>query len=143
MKNISSSLTFLYKYVFCYIWYSIGGIASFVAALNYKSLGPFVFVWIAFYIALCFLFYTTLSKLKIVKISKNMLYISEHKEEIVVQIDDIESISDCRFFTPELIYIKLKTKNVFGDKIIFAPATRLFRAKKHPIVQELNKLKMS
>jgi hypothetical protein len=139
MNTISSSFGFFYKYIFCTLWYFVGGI-SIIFLLIYSNTNPFIYFFLGGWIIMSILFYFTASKLKRITISGNNLHISNYKKEVHVNITDIDSITEHKYWNPEFITIAFKKPNEFGDKIIFMPKIRIFRSKTHPAVEELKKI---
>lgn len=141
-KEISSQMTYFYKFVLPYLW--IGMILSglFIGFssgnVNYYSLslGLVIILIITFFI------FRWSKRLKKVSIDENYLYISDFKNEITIDFTDILKVEQplLRILNPESILITMKINTIWGKKICFVPKERVLNFLKHPIVNELRKL---
>ena len=143
MKLISSSLTFLFKYIFSGLWYFFGGISILAFFSEIREMDLLFYLWPAGWVIMSTLLYFTAVKLKQVKVFNDKLFVSNYIRKIEVGIFDIKTIEEHRYFNPELVTLKFRSPTEFGEKIIFMPSIRLFKRKEHPAVSILKeKIKM-
>lgn len=137
MKELSSPLTFFYKFVFLALW-----IVGFAAGTHKVLLaGPadprwnqYMIVWAALSI---FIFFSC-GNVKKVILQGRKVQVSNFIRTVEIAVDDIESVDGSTFLSPRLVWFTLKKPCSFGTKITFIPASRKARGiGKHPLVQEL------
>lgn len=145
-REISSGLTFFYKFIFPGFWitgFGAGSLAITVAGDRFGGSPPpwlFPIAWV---------FGTTLAwhlciKLKRVRLANTDLHLSNFHSEIVVPLIELEGISYCWWSNPRRVTLTFSTENKFGRRITFMPQRnpRPFTLpwKPHPIVVELREL---
>jgi len=99
---------------------------------------PGIWLWIAFYLAFAGIFMWNvwqLARLKRVALSKTSLHVSNFLREIVVPLNDINTIWEIEG-TAYRVCIEFKSKTPFGRQIRFSPKG-LSPPRPHPIVAEL------
>jgi hypothetical protein len=118
--RLSSSLTFIYKFVFPTVWlggFSIGTVVMFVTA---KGPAPVFAVATVFGLvlmaAICF-------PLKSVVTTSDGLLVSNYSEEVLIPYAQIAAVVERKFMNPRTITVWLKTPGRFGKKIVFMPYT--------------------
>jgi hypothetical protein len=83
-------------------------------------------------------FYWLSFPLKRVEIDDKALYVSNYREEIVVPLREIESVTENRWINIHPVTVHLYGETAFGGKIVFMPKSRWFMTIfAHPIVAEL------
>jgi hypothetical protein len=145
-RQLSSSLTFFYKFIFSTIWISGFGFGALQLFLLSDSLrgqgGPlppeikwtFLLVWIAG--STVFLWFC--APLKRVQVDDETLYASNFFREIRVPLRTIDHVSENRFVNIHPVTVHLKTETAFGRKIVFMPTARFFSLfTGHPVVKDL------
>ena len=96
------------------------------------------YVFLLFFIIGTILIYLVCVKIKKVQLEENSLIISNYIQSIEVDLSDVTSISGSILLTPELVWFKLRSPTIFGQRIIFMPRFRFFGGfTKHPVVEEL------
>jgi hypothetical protein len=147
-RTISSSQTFLVKFVFPLLWCSIfgavtiaigtgflrgSGIQSFPAAMVGVSIG----VWVLGAGA----WWQWGAQWKKVRLDDGALCISNFRQEIRVPLADIEEVTQNRVIRGQPVTIRFRRATEFGDSITFMPKVRAFGFwRLHPIVTELREL---
>lgn len=137
MKELSSPLTFFYKYVFILLWlvgFAAGTNGILLAGPAEPRWGQYLIIWIV--IALCIFF--SCGHVKKVTLKGKKLQISNFLKTVEIDVADIASVDGSSFLSPRLVWFQLRTPCAFGSKITFLPAHRKARGiGKHPLVQEL------
>lgn len=137
MKELSSPFTFLYKFVFLFLWIAGFGLGTHEVLLA----GPaeprwlqYMASWIA--IAVCIFFAT--GSIKKVSMAQNKLHVSNFFRTEVIDTSEIIVVDGATFLSPRLVWFILRSPSGFGTKITFMPAHRHGKGiGKHPLVQEL------
>ncbi|SHO48324.1 hypothetical protein [Desulfopila aestuarii] len=137
MKELSSPLTFFYKFIFLALWivgFGAGTHKVLLAGPDDPRWSQYMIVWAALSI---FIFFSC-GNVKKVTLQGRKLQISNFLRTEEIDVDDIESVDGSTFLSPRLVWFTLKTPCSFGRKITFIPALRKVRGiGKHPLVQEL------
>lgn len=137
MKEISSSLTFLYKYVAIVLW--VGGFA--LGTREVLLAGPGDPRWIKYFIvwilvALFILLAT--ANIKKVTLEGKQLVISNFVRTETIDTSMVESVDGSTYLSPKLVWFTLKEPSAFGSRITFIPRRRMTPGiGKHPLVHEL------
>jgi len=139
MKELSSPLTFFYKYVFLLLWL-VGFAAATHEVLFAGPANPrwkeYMVVWIIFALFL----YFSCGQIKKVGIGGGKVRISNYLHTEEIDIGEVESVDGSTFLSPRLVWLNLKKPCRFGRRITFIPAFRKARGiGKHPLVQELSR----
>ncbi|HTF33533.1 MAG TPA: hypothetical protein VK714_07505 [Myxococcota bacterium] len=147
MRQLSSSMTSFYKFVFPTVW--IGAFAfvtllMFMAPDSSKGNGDVHEMrWIFAFMTLLggnFIYWGCM-RLKTVSMSGDALIISNYRRRVDVPLRDVEAISGSMFMSPELIWLRFRHPTPFGEKIVFMPKVRFhFGFSRHPLVAELRAL---
>jgi hypothetical protein len=136
-RNISSDMTFVYKFPFPIIWI----IGFCITTIIIIKTGGFIFlslILISATVAGTLFLYWGCMRLKVVKMDDEYLYISNFFKEIAVHKNNIAKITEITFINIHPIWIHLKESTEFGIKIMFMPKLRFFSSySSHPVVQEL------
>lgn len=139
MKQLSSSLTFFYKFIFIFLWiigFGAGTRSVLLAGPDDPRWKVYIFAWAA--IAL-FIFFSC-GHIKKVAIHGKKLLVSNFLRTEEISLDEIESVDGSSFLSPRQVWFTLKTPCSFGRKIVFIPVARKSRGiGKHPLVVELAK----
>ena len=138
IKEISSSTTVAWKYVFPGVWILfmgiVGAIVAGFQATWKRTMVLFVLGWI---IASGFLIWFA-RRLKFVSIDEDFLYVSDFRKEIQVPLAQIESVKENFWPRPKLITLTLDRPTEFGKEIVFVPPPLVFAAlRSHPLVEEI------
>jgi hypothetical protein len=145
-RQLSSSMTPFYKFVFPTIW--VGGFAAvtlvmFMVPDSFQRGGVHEARWqFAFATAVGGGFiYWACMRLKVVSMTADTLTISNYHRRVDVPLRDVEAISGSLFMSPELIWLRFRHPTSFGEKVVFMPEFRFhFGFSRHPLVAELRAL---
>jgi hypothetical protein len=146
VRRLSSSLTFVYKFVFPTLW--IGGFATatllmFVGPADRADPELLRERWIFAGITVLgggFLYWFC-ARLKRVSLGADRVVISNYLREIEVPLRDVEAVSGSLLMSPELVWLRFRRPTRFGSQIVFMPRVRLFVGlSRHPLVAELRAL---
>ncbi len=147
MRELSSPLSFFYKFVFLVLWF--GGFGYGVRDVIFFSDGfdtrwmQYTGLWLGISV---FIFFTTGSIKKVV-IDGDFLLVSNFIKADKIPLNHISTVDGSTFLSPRLVWVILKEKSIFGKRITFLPKHRMSSGLgKHPIVHELEeelKLKLS
>lgn len=143
MREISSKLSFFYKYLLVLIWLVGFGLGCHQALFNPPAFdgqwAKYFFTWLG--IALCIVLVTGTIKQVILDPQGKRFLISNFRRQIVVPYDQLDDIDGATFLSPRLVWLVFKSPSDFGKKIVFLPGTRPSRGiGKHPMVMELRGL---
>ena len=139
MKELSSSFTFFYKYIFILIWivgFGLGAQEVLLAGPEDPRWVQYMVIWAAIAI---FIFFSS-GNVKKVSLVNGKIQVSNFLRLEEISVSEIESIDGSSYLSPRLIWFNLKTESGFGSKITFIPVFR--RGKgigKHPLIHELAK----
>ena len=139
MKELSSSLTFFYKYLAVLLWTGGFGLGTREVLLS----GPadprwlqYLAVWVL--VALFILFAT--ANIKKVSLGNKQLVVSNFIRRETIDIARVEAVDGSSYLSPKLVWFTLKEPSTFGSRITFIPRRRLAPGiGKHPLVPELRK----
>ena len=144
---LSSSWTFVYKFLALPIWILFFGVAAVYLTLTpalFESETDYSIVIATLYFCLlagAVFFYWTYCRIKKVELAGKALRISNFFRTIEVSLEDVESVSGSILMNPELIRIRFWHPTEFGEKITFIGTYRLWGGlSRHPVVQELKNL---
>lgn len=139
MKELSSPLTFFYKYIFILLWvigFALGTHEVLLDGPDNPRWGQYMIVWATFAV---FIFFSS-GNVKKVTMRNNKIQISNFLRTEEIDISDIESVDGSTYLSPRFVWFNLKKPCSFGTKISFIPAIRKSKGiGKHPMVQELAK----
>lgn len=136
MKQLSSSLTFVWKFIFPTIWlggFGLGTIAA-IATQGFDSLHMLLFWLFGFALVyyLCF-------RAKRVYIDDNYLYVGNYRRKTEIPLANIKYVSENTMITPRPIFIEFKEETAFGKKIMFIGYTEMFLFfSAHPAIRDIN-----
>ena len=137
-EELSSSLTFAYKYLGTAASCALFGFAIFNESFGRPYWGPFGLLFWSFGILFA---YWMFGRLKKVEISESTLFISNYLKSVEVPLHDVESVSGSILLSPELVWIRFRRPTEFGDKIVFMAKWRPFAGwSRHPVVHRLRDL---
>lgn len=146
MRQLSSGMTYFYKYVFTTLWIGGFGLGTLVLLWNGDSIRmrspdfPILMFPVVLVIG-SVLLYLFCGRLKAVSLADQTLVISNFQKTINVPLRDVECVSGSLFMHPELVWITLKVTTEFGTNIQFMAPWRLIQGlTRPPIVAELNDL---
>ncbi len=140
MKELSSSLTFFYKYVVLFLWivgFGIGGRDILFGSESYDLRWvQYITTWLL--IASFFFFIT--GPVKKVTMEGQTLIVSNYLRTEKIDFAQITTVDSFSFFTPKLVWFTLQDESSFGKKITFLPRHRVGAGLgKHPLVFELRR----
>src|SRR5215471_16998914 len=129
METVSSSLTFLYKFVFTTVWsggFGLGTVAMFLS--DKAEVREMRWQFAAAWLIGSALIWWTCARLKRVELDGSTLVISNYRDDIRVQASDIASVRQNRLINLRPVTVTFKTPTPFGPAIIFIPQVsfRLF-----------------
>jgi|GEM_PF-730937 len=148
MRQLSSSMTFFYKFIFPTFWigmFTFGTLLMFIAPDSFKGNGDVREMrWLFAFITVVggsFIYWACM-RLKTVSMSADALIISNYRRRIDVPLRDVEAISGSLLMSPELIWLRFRHPTPFGEKVVFMPKFRFFsfHFSRHPLVAELQAL---
>jgi hypothetical protein len=144
-KRISSTLTFLYKFIFPSVWITVFGAVTltfWLGAFHGRagSAPPdqlkwiFLAVWLlgaAFILWVC-------TGLKKVGLGRDSILISNYRREAMVPLTAIERVTENKWINIHPVTIYFRSTTEFGDTVTFIPTTEfLLPWDSHPVVEEL------
>ncbi|MEM6737438.1 MAG: hypothetical protein AAF620_15360 [Bacteroidota bacterium] len=133
--RLSTSLTFLWKFVFPVIGIGGFGIGTVLAIWETGIQGLPVLLALVF--AIILLYYGFI-RAKNVYIDDNFLYVDNFIKTVKVPFTEISDVSENIFFTPRLIFVKFRHRTQFGKKIMFIGNTEmLLFLSTHPAVDKI------
>jgi hypothetical protein len=138
MRQISSRLTFFYKFILPAI-FAIGLINTLLTG-NARNLDPTMPPYFVPVIGLVFLAWSLWLGWPVKKVSifGDKLYVSNYRGEIAVPISEIVDVRGNILSDSQRITIYLRNETEFGSKIVFLATYRWSgRWSTHPIVEEL------
>lgn len=135
-KQLSSSLTFVDKYLFFPIWC---GWLGYETIMLYIKKDPDKYTWFLMWLFGSLLIFVFTHNLKKVVMSGDNLIVSNYLKTIKIPISEISYIKENRIISIHPISIYLKNPTDFGSKITFMPASRFYLPfGTNPIIKELN-----
>ena len=140
MRELSSPLTFFYKFIFPLLW--LGGFGYGVRSVIFSPQAydarwlQYMVIWLGVFL---FIYFTT-GDVKKVHIDGNRLVVSNFFSTEEINISMVAAVDGTSFLSPKLVWFILKEPSSFGKKISFLPRHRMSAGLgKHPVVQELQK----
>lgn len=133
-KQLSTSMTFFYKYIFPTVWLTGFGLGSIMVVFSEGIEGlPFLF---GFFIGF-FIFYYTSFRAKEVHIDDEFLYVSNFRRSIQIPLRKVKAVSEIYFWSPTLIFVEFSESTDFGKKIMFIAYFQMFPTYPHPARKEI------
>ena len=120
MQKLSSTMTFFWKFIFPTSWiagFTISTISTLITSFFKEEAIPFAIVTV---LGSLFL-YLFCTRLKVVKMKDNTLYISNYIKEIEIDKSNIEDITENVLINLHPVYIHFKNETEFGYSIMFIP----------------------
>jgi len=138
MKELSSPLTFFYKFVFPLFWFVGFGFGArgvlFAQATSGAGWLQYMVLWLGVTV---FIIFTT-GNIKKVRIEGDKLIVSNFSRTEMIDIDQVEGVDGTAFLSPKMVWLNMRDVSPFGRKIPFLPKHRLGSGLgKHPLVKEL------
>jgi predicted PurR-regulated permease PerM len=144
--QLSSSVTFIYKFVFPAIWILIGGFLLFVTVQGIRRTSlPDTLTWllivVPWLLGIVFLHWFAAPILR-VELRDGRLYASNYRREIEILRSDIASVTQNVWVNVRPITLHLRNETPFGTRIRFIPPGRVIFAfwKEDPLVDKLREL---
>jgi hypothetical protein len=143
MRQLSSMMTWFYKFVFSTVWIGGFGIGTLAVLItrpfpeqpgreNLELMFP-----IAFILGSTIIYFVCI-RLKYVALEGPILVISNYLTTIRIPISEVKDVTGTILVQPPLVTLHLKNPTPFGDKIVFMGPIFFFSAfMRHPLVQEL------
>lgn len=139
MKEISSSLTFFYKYIVLAIWtigFGFGTRDILLAGPDDPRWLQYSVIWIVFG---AFIYFSA-GNIKKVILNKDHLLVSNFLRTEKIPVTEVAAVDGSAYLSPKLVWFELKKPCGFGKKIHFIPERRMSPGiGKHPLVAELNR----
>jgi hypothetical protein len=129
METVSSSLTFLYKFVFTSVWSGLFGIGTAAMFLSSKpEMSAVRWQFAAAWIIGTAIIWRTCARLKRVEFDGAALLISNFSDDITVPVSEIADVKQNRLINLRPITVTFKKETPFGRAITFMPpiSFRLF-----------------
>jgi hypothetical protein len=144
--QLSSSVTFIYKFVFPAVWIVFGGILLFVTVEGVRrttspdTATSFLIV-VPWLLGAVFLLRLVAPILR-VELRDGRLYASNYRREIEIQRSDIVRVTQNVWVNIRPITLHLRDGTPFGTRIRFVPPGRVIFAfwKEDPLVEKLREL---
>jgi hypothetical protein len=144
--ELSSSVTFIYKFVFPAIWIVIAGVLVFftvegVHRTTFPDTAIWVLIVVPWVLGVLFLLRFATPILR-VQLRDGRLFASNYRREIEIPRSDIVSVTQNVWVNVRPITIHLRTDTPFGKRIRFIPPGRVIFAfwKEDPLVEKLREL---
>lgn len=121
-KQLSSSMTFFWKFIFSAFWITVFGLG--VSVLLFSSHSEGLFLLLIFIPAIIFIYFTTI-QVKRISIDSEYLYIDNFKKSVKTPLSNIKKINDIVIFSPRTIIVYFKEPTEFGNKVSFIAYTKM------------------
>lgn len=132
-KRLSTSLTFVYKYIFPVFFLGGSGIGTILAI---PTLGVYSIPFLISFILVFAMCYFWNFRLKTVQVDDDYLYVSNFSKTIQIPLDNIKDVSEIIAF--RTIFVEFNDETEFGRKIMFMGYTEMFLFySNHPAVKEI------
>ena len=150
MEDLSSRLTFFYKFVFPTLW--IGGFAFGTLLMFFapdrihgnQDVREARWIFLLATIVGATLLYWACMRVKQVSLANHEFVISNYWRKIRVHFRDVERVSSSVLINPELIWLHFRRPTEFGTRIVFMPKQRFFGGyTRHPLAKRLSALLVS
>jgi len=150
MEDLSSKLTFFFKFVFPAFW-----IGMFVGITLLMFLGPDSFegdgdvrevrwVFVGATIAGTGFIYWSCMRVKRISLVGHEFIISNYRRTLRVPLRDVERVSSSVLMQPELIWLHFRRPTEFGTRVVFMPKQRALGGfTRHPLARRLSDLVVS
>ena len=139
METVSSSLTFLYKFILTTVWSAGFGLGTVVMILSRK---PEAMRWqfaAAWAIGTVFLLLTC-ARLKRVKLDGAALAISNYRRDVTVPVGEIANVRQNRLINLRPVTITFRKQTPFGSAVTFIPRASFRLFSEDDIVTRLRRL---
>ena len=147
MEELSSRLTFFYKFVFPTLWIGVFALVTLLmfvapeASRSKEDVREIRWLFLAVTVVGAALFYWACMRIKRVFLDRRELVISNYRRTIRVPLRDVERVSASLLMSPELIWLHLRRPTELGSRIVFMPKQRFFGGwRRHPLARRLNEL---
>lgn len=147
LRNLSSELTWLYKFAFPTVWicgFGPGTLALFLVSEDARDPELLEVRWFFLGVLLVgtAMIYWSLIRLKKVSLVGDEFVISNYRKAIRVKILDVDKVTGSVLCNPELAWLHFRVTTDFGMSAQFMLPMRfsLNPFSRHPIVEELNLL---
>lgn len=138
MKELSSSLTFFYKFVFLFLWILGFGYGTKEILFLNQAFDAQWWQYFSIWLGVTFFISFTTGTIKRVAVEQNSIVVSNFFRSETIAFSQIKAVDGSTFLSPKLIWFTLKEKSSFGKRISFLPKHRMGSGLgKHPLVHEL------
>jgi hypothetical protein len=143
MRQISSKLTFYYKWIFPIFWFGFLAIFLVLALLGITSSNdsfPVMFVIVP--IIMTVVGYSLMKKLVFDLVDEvlddgSALIVKNGRQEERIALSDIMNVNYSAYMNPPRVTLSLRRPSVFGDRISFCAPTRFVPFATSPVIDEL------
>src|SRR5262245_16793238 len=118
METVSSSLTFLYKFIFTTVGSAGSGLLTVAIFLNRK---PEAMLFAAAWAIATAVLWLMCARLKRVKLDGATLVISNYRREITVPVSEIADVRQNRLINLRPVTITFRKETPFGGAVTFMP----------------------
>jgi len=136
-RTISSSTTFLWKFIFSGLWiagFGYGTIASLFSDMGNEIHIQMLLAWIIG----TAMIYISVGRSKKVILDDDFIYISNFFKSVKIPISNIYKTTDIIFFSPRIIIIHFKEPTEFGKRIHFIASLQFMGVfSQHPVIKEI------
>ncbi len=140
MKELSSPLTFFYKFVFPLLWFGGFGFGGRKVIFSPESYDARWLQYVGLWLGITIFMYFTTGDVKKVYLDGKKLIVSNFFSTDQIDISQVSAVDGTTFLSPKLVWFTLKEPSSFGKKIAFLPRHRMSSGLgKHPLVHDLQK----
>jgi hypothetical protein len=144
MENLSSRLTFFYKFVFTTIWPAAFGLAALVVFMQPAARVNRAYLPLLLLGALgSWFLWRACSGLKQVDLDGDSLVISNYRRRIRVPVNEISDVRQNRLVNIRPITITFTCDTEFGRWVVFMPPITLNLLSEDPVAHRLRTLSVS
>jgi len=146
-RTLSSSQTFVFKYVSPVLWSALFGfltIGLWLGVVHGRPADPpqpwmpwlFLIIWVAG--TAIHIWFSR--RVKRVQMDDHALYVSNYFSESSVPLSEIADFTETTWTRPSIVTIHFRTRTPAGSRVAFIPKSRFFGFAPHPVIAELRTL---
>jgi len=143
-RQLSSHLTFFYKFIFPAIWISgfvAGTAACFAGGFRDQNGNPLpmdvCWGFLGATVAGAIFLYWTCVRLKVVWLENGHLCVSNYLRTEQIPLVDVAEVEERRWSSNHPIIVRFVHETCFGTAVVFIPRPRWVVLRPHPIAEEL------